>query len=135
VGERRHPPGQGRKHVAGPAHRPALERLAPREHQHHEHAGEVFAKQHARHDRDTGEQVGAERAREEFSEQVPDERDPTEHEHDDERHFGEREAAAREPLRGIDRPERHRLRAEREERSHGNRLVDGDRGLRRMAAG
>ena len=138
VGHHRHPPGDRREHVAGPAHRPLLEGLAAGEHQHHEHTGEVFAEQDARDDRDAGEEVGAERAGEELREQIPDERDAAEEEHRHQRQVGQREATTGKPARGIERPERHRPAAEprpgehgpgseREDRAHGDRLIHRER--------
>jgi hypothetical protein len=94
------------EHVAGPAHRPRSSASPAGEHQHDEHAGEVFAEENARDDRDAGEQVGAKRAGEELREQIPDERHAPENEHRHQRQVGERERAAGKPAAGIERPER-----------------------------
>ena len=111
MGERRHPPGQGVEHVAGPADGTRFERLTPREHQHNEHAGEVFTQENARDDRQAGQQVGAKRARKELAQQIPDQRHAPRHEHYHQRQIGKREAAAGKPAAGIERAERHRLSA------------------------
>ena len=109
MGERRHPPGQSVEHVAGPADGTRFERLAPREHQHDEHASEVFTQENARDDRQAGQQVGSKRARTELAQQIPDQRHAPRDEHHHQRQIGQREAASRKPAGGIERPERHRL--------------------------
>ena len=68
---RGHAPRQRIQHRGGPANRIPLQRLAAGEHQDDEAAGQIFAEEYRRHDRDACEQVGTELALEHFAQQFP----------------------------------------------------------------
>ena len=137
VGDRGHAAGQRRQHVAGPAHSPPLEGLAPGEHQHDEHPCHILAEDHARHDRDPGQQVGAEPAVQQLDEQIADQWDAAGDQHHHQRQLGEGDRSAGEPAARVERPERDKPVTparpdergpgrERHDRAAGDQLVNGN---------
>ena len=96
------------QHRRGPAHGVMFERFAAREHQHHEGAGEVFAEQHRGDDRDPGQQVGAELARDRLACEIPDEWRAAGGEHHEERQIARQAAGPERPRHEMCRDPRHR---------------------------
>ena len=85
MGDRRHPFRQRLQHRRRAAHRVRLQRFAARQHQHHQRAGKIFAENHGRDDGDTGEQIGAELALQQFEEKFVDQRRAAKREGNEER--------------------------------------------------
>ena len=87
-----HAPGQRLQDRRGAAHGVRFERLAAREHQHDQRAGQVLAEQDRRDDGDAGQQVGAELAAQELEEQLEHQGNAAQDQGQDQRPVDQRQA-------------------------------------------